>query len=57
MALISAASGKEEDSMCFSSIATSKFPRRCIIEGSKDMELPISFEKPITFSSQSSGGK
>lgn len=56
-AVTSAPSGNEVDNTCFSSMATSKFSRRCIIDGNRDTELPISFEKPTTFSSQSSGGR
>lgn len=52
----SAPSGNDADSLFLSSVATSKLSNRCIIEGNKDNELPISFEKPIIFNWQISGG-
>lgn len=53
----SAPSGNEALNFSFSSLATRKLSSRCMIDGNRDNELPISLEKPTIFNSQSSGGK
>lgn len=57
LAVTAPPSGNEADNTFFSSMATSRFSSRCMSDGNKDIELPISLENPITFNSQSSGGK